>query len=230
MITMKRKFIDQTDGKDVVDSSPTDGKEITPTPTPAPAASVSTDTVVVGNNDSKKVWIPGKVERVNGSILNSTANYIVHQCNCVTPHSKGLAEVLFEKFPWANDYLARLPTNGGKRDVAGTISVRGDGKKERFVINLFAQFYPGKPSTYESEEKRRRWFKDCLTAVSKLLASSSSSSISSTATAAPITIAFPDGIGCTMAKGSWPKYLAMIETFAAENPHLHVSLLDYTKK
>lgn len=222
MITMKRKFEECKDEK---------------------------ATVATATDGSKGGWVPGKIERVNGSILDSTANYIVHQCNCVTPHAAGLAQPLFEKFPWANDYRLRTPcaNSSGKRDVAGTISVRGDGKKERFVINLFGQFYPGKPSAYESEEKRRRWFKDGLTAVSKLLStpqqttttspSSSSSSSGSLNTSSsgslnspPTTVAFPDGIGCTMAKGSWPKYLAMIETFAAENIHLRVLLLDYTKK
>lgn len=45
----------------------------------------------------------------------------------------------------------------------------GNGKDERFVINMFSQLHPGEPFTYEdSFERRIRYFASCLNKVYKI--------------------------------------------------------------
>ena len=81
-----------------------------------------------------------------------------HQTNCVTTYAKGLADVLFRKFPYADTYSRRTATSGGGRgrgrgrgrggdpSLLGTIEVYGgpDTGKQG-VINMFGQINPGKP-------------------------------------------------------------------------------------
>lgn len=86
----------------------------------------------------------------------------------------------------------------------GDIVVSGNGGDERFVINMLAQFYPGKPKFPESARDgfraRRVAFANCLLKVLRIPDLRS--------------VAFPWEIGCWMAGGDWSKYLPMIERFS----------------
>jgi len=141
---------------------------------------------------------------VNKSILESDAKYICHQCNCLTSHSAGLAKSMFDAFPYANIYATRENLSNWKdhRDQPGTINIAGNGKDKRFIINMFAQIFPGKPKfPYSSTDgwgAREGYFKTCLDKIALLDIGS---------------IAFPDHIGCSMAGGNWENYLKMIEDF-----------------
>jgi uracil-DNA glycosylase len=50
-----------------------------------------------------------------------------------------------------------------KKSVPGTYQIKGDGKKNRYVINMFTQFYPGSPK-YPNDNiiKRIEWLNACL--------------------------------------------------------------------
>jgi len=160
---------------------------------------------------------------VNGDLLGSDCTYICHQCNCVTSYGKGLSSAMFSKFPYANIYSERISKNRKDSDffdnlerkeksVPGHIIVKGNGKDERFVINMLAQYYPG-PSKYgnDSEEKRLRWFQDCLDEMGQLVEEN-------------VSFAFPYQIGCGLAGGKWDKYLEMIQKFQKKHKIL-VSIL-----
>ena len=88
----------------------------------------------------------------------------------------------------------------------GDIVVSGDGEDERFVINMLAQFYPGKPKFPESAKDgfgaRRAAFANCLLKILRIPDLHS--------------VAFPWGIGCWMAGGNWDEYLPIIKRFAAK--------------
>jgi len=79
------------------------------------------------------------IEIVSGDLLLSPEKYIAHQCNCVTQASAGTAKAIFDKYPHSNTYAERKSP-----DTMGTIKILGNGQDERFVINMFAQYYPGK--------------------------------------------------------------------------------------
>lgn len=141
------------------------------------------------------------LSHVKGNILQSKATYIVHQTNCVSQGSKGLAREIFLAFPWANSYRDRKVSS-----IPGTIELFGDGKSKRFVVNLYGQKNPGPieiGSTMETYRDRESWFEVGLKSLLEHLQKDES-------------VAFPDQIGCGLAKGHWPTYLHMIETFALE--------------
>jgi len=134
-----------------------------------------------------------------GSLFDAPERHICHQCNCVTNRAAHLAASMFARFPYANIYASRQ-----QPDTPGTIIVRGDGKEQRFVIAMLAQYYPGKPkypnSTKDGSLVRRMYFQSCLDKIRQIPSLDS--------------IAFPFGVGCGAAGGSWDQYRDMIEQFA----------------
>lgn len=134
-----------------------------------------------------------------GSILEATEKYIAHQCNCITQKSAGTAKSIFDKFPYSNTYAARdIP------DIMGTIKILGNGTDQRFIINMFAQYYPGKSkypsSTLDGINIREKCFHKCLLRIAKIANLES--------------VAFPWKIGCNLGGGNWDHYLGNIENFA----------------
>jgi O-acetyl-ADP-ribose deacetylase (regulator of RNase III) len=138
------------------------------------------------------------IEIKRDNILNSNEKYIIHQCNCITNNALGLAETLFTKYTYADEY-----NNRKKYSIPGTISIKGDGDKFRYIINAFAQFSPGKASLNETKENRLQWFKECLDEIEKIEDLES--------------VAFPYKIGCGYGGGDWNDYLKLIEQFSEKS-------------
>lgn len=148
------------------------------------------------------------IEIVNDSILNSKEQYIAHQCNCVTKNSLGLAKLLFETYPWSNVYL-----NRDKPDKPGTvkISYNPNNNNGPHIINMFAQFIPGKSRTFDEEYRRLSYFKSCMTSIFDNIPDLKS-------------IAFPFGIGCGLAGGDWNKYYQIIQEFAEKYENVSIKI------
>jgi O-acetyl-ADP-ribose deacetylase (regulator of RNase III) len=147
------------------------------------------------------------LEIVRGDLLLATEKYIAHQCNCLTQGAAGVAKAIFDKFPYADTYSNRV-----EPDVMGTIKILGNGQDQRYVINMFAQYYPGRsdysspsPKTVSAEiddtaSERRHNFYRCLLRIIKIENLES--------------IAFPWKIGCGIAGGDWEYYLGTLTNFA----------------
>jgi O-acetyl-ADP-ribose deacetylase (regulator of RNase III) len=153
---------------------------------------------------SVKVWyddisLEDKKEmlyEIEGDILTADCKYIAHQCNCKTiGRAAGLARFINEKFPYADMYKR----NNDR--IPGRINIMGNGEDERFVINMYAQNYPGRCNEHEPEFVRLEWFEHCLKEIDRLIEDIDS-------------IAFPYMIGCGLAGGFWWKYHKMIKDFA----------------
>ena len=148
-----------------------------------------------------------------GNILDSTEQYLVHQCNCVSKGASGLAAAIFRKYPYANVYK-----NRDFQDRPGTIKICGNGKDKRFIVNAFAQYYPGSPNTFSSvmsvpdmpdeAQARELYFYDCLEDIKKIEGLES--------------LAIPFGIGCGLAGGNWNNYHRMIELFSQDMKNVDV--------
>lgn len=139
------------------------------------------------------------IEIVSGDLFNAEEKYIAHQCNCVTSKAAHLSFDVFERYPYADVYTGRTTPN-----QPGTIIIRGNGQDERYVINCFGQFYPGK-SRYPHSEKdgvkaRENYFHKCLLQIAKIPDLES--------------VAFPWRIGCGAAGGIWENYLGNLTIFA----------------
>jgi O-acetyl-ADP-ribose deacetylase (regulator of RNase III) len=134
---------------------------------------------------------------IEGNILGATESYIAHQCNCRSRDAKGVAKAIFTRFSFADCYATRW-----EPDVPGTINIAGDSRFKVKIINMFAQYYPGKPSEPDdTEQMRKKWFVSCL----KLIADKKINSI-----------AMPLHIGCGLAGGDSVFYRKAIEMLAAK--------------
>jgi len=150
---------------------------------------------------------------ITGNILSAEEQYIAHQCNCVTTTSAGLAKIIFTKWTHAECYYIRWAP-----DKPGTIEVRGDGKYHgRLIINMFAQYNPGKPPSADDPldgfQARKKYFIMCLNEIKKLN---------------PVSIAFPLYIGAGMAGGDHNFYKSALTKFADSN--INVVLYDLPPK
>lgn len=139
------------------------------------------------------------IEIVTGDIFDSKEKYLLQQCNCVTNKAAHLSKDVFTKYPYADSYSGRTDP-----DKPGTIVIKGNGEDQRFVINMFGQYYPGKPkfptSALDGTKVREKYFHECLLRVAKIPNLES--------------VAFPWRIGCGAAGGYWDHYLGTITNFA----------------
>lgn len=147
-----------------------------------------------------------KLEIIHGSLFDSDVQYIAHQCNCVTTVGAHLSKEVFRKYPYADIYSCRTKTDWkDSKDKPGTIIIKGNGADQRYVINILAQVFPGKPKFPESKtdgyEARQKYFRKCLIAILHIPNLNS--------------IAFPWKIGCGAAGGDWDIYYKMIEGFSS---------------
>lgn len=158
------------------------------------------------------------IKIVEGNLLESKAKYIVHQCNCVTWTAAHLAYDMFKCFPWADIYTPRrLKAENGINyyDKPGEIIVRGDGVKQRYVIAILGQYYPGKARItqqfIDSYKKRKDYFFSGLKKIAEIKCLES--------------VAFPFKIGCGAAGGNWDEYEELIKKFAIFCNDVEVSIV-----
>jgi O-acetyl-ADP-ribose deacetylase (regulator of RNase III) len=157
------------------------------------------------------------IEIITGDLLDAKEQYIAHQCNCLTQNSAGIAKAIFDKFPHADSYAARK-----EADTMGTIKIFGDGKENRYVINMFTQFYPGKAkyptSRKDGTQARQEAFNSCLWHMIGI------DNLES--------IAFPYRIGCNLAGGDWEGfYLPILDRFSsAMKEHKKVRVVLYRRE
>ena len=142
------------------------------------------------------------VEIIQGDLLESKVDLIVHQCNCITTRAVGIAESINKKYPYADIYSKRTTP-----DIPGTCKL-GIKDNEQKIACLIAQYKPGKPSKIESSEMRISWFKSSLTHMLELIKDLNIT-----------TIGINFGIGCGYAAGNWSDYYNMIENFAKNNKY-----------
>ena len=143
---------------------------------------------------------------IEGDLFDSTEQYLCHQCNVISQRAAHLAQSVFNRFPYSNIYAERDGSGPKPGQELGDIIIRGNGKNERLIINMLAQFYPGK-TKYPNSPKdgiatRKSAFQMCLNKITDIPALQS--------------IAFPFGIGCGAAGGDWLVYRKMIKNFAEE--------------
>jgi hypothetical protein len=141
------------------------------------------------------------IEIITNSILDAKEKYIAHICNLVTSHSAGTAKAIFDKYPYANTYKDR--SEPCDKSMLGTFDILGDGNNQRYVINCYSMYYPGKPkysnSLLDGTLPRQKYFYQCLSQIAKIPDLDS--------------IAFPYKIGCNLAGGNWDYYLGVLNNF-----------------
>ena len=137
------------------------------------------------------------------NILDGPSPVIVQQCNCTSRSAKGLSADIIARYPYADFYSKRTEPS-----EPGTFEVR---EGEKTIIALYAQYYPGAPRENDTAEQRKEWFEQCLENLGSVDGLT--------------TVAFPDHIGCGLAKGNWQTYEKMLIDFAASHPALRIYLV-----
>ena len=138
-----------------------------------------------------------------GDLLDMNDDFIGHQCNCVTRNARGLAESIFTKYPYANDYH--------RERKVGTYHIHGNGSRgQRWVVNLFGQYRPG-DSPIEREQ-RITWLRTAL------------ESFLHHVSHRKVTLGLPYLIGCGLAGGDWNVYYAMLQELASHYPNVKITL------
>ncbi len=148
----------------------------------------------------------------SADLLESDAQLIVQQCNCVSSKGKGLSLSIATAFPHADFYSYR-----SKPSTPGTIEVRGGMGGTRWVCALYAQYHEGGPTArsahglVDNAVNRLKWFKECLEKLAKAKNM--------------LSVAFPYNIGCGLAKGNWQKYEKAIVDFAKQLQNTKVYII-----
>ena len=127
-------------------------------------------------------------------ILESNADFIVHQCNCVSRQKGGLSAKIFSKFPDAASIYGKHT-----KLQPGTITIHGN------IVNLYCQHFVGKPrpNGYDSLEQRQGWFGQSMLQLSIYLNKSGKEDF---------TVAIPHCIGTD--ESNWTNYLKIIQGFS----------------
>lgn len=160
------------------------------------------------------------MELQRADLLEVTADCIAQQCNCVTLNAQGLAANIASKYAYADLYGKRTGRNAScatlaTQDAPGTcILARPPPDVAGPVIaHLMGQLAPGKPASAarkygvlpgtDNAKNRHEYFKSALAELAKVCLEEEWK-----------VVAFPFRIGCGLAGGSWPDYLAMLQEFS----------------
>lgn len=154
----------------------------------------------------------GSVDIVLGGDLleDSQETVLAHQANCESRGARGLAAVVFKKWPNANIYAKRKA-----HSTPGGIEARDCG--DRVVVGLFAQRSPGGARAGDGDDSapaRLRWFEESLDGLGALMAARGAAAV-----------AMPFNVGCGLAGGKWADYRARVDAFA-ERYKVAVKLYD----
>jgi hypothetical protein len=179
-----------------------------------------------------------------GSLPDAPSDHhLLHQTNCTSRGSAGLATIMFRAYPDANTYKHRVePSRGSKRpsraplgapalpepgtkgpgaaeqQEPGTASVHSSGR----VINLYAQYAPGPCPTHLDKDA---YFAACGVAETyelRLAWLAAALSAARDSVEMPARFALPAGLGCDMAGGSWPAYADAIKAWADAHPDVEL--------
>lgn len=160
------------------------------------------------------------MEVQRADLLEVNADCIVQQCNCVTLNAQGLAASIASKYAYADLYGRRTGRNAfcatpATQEAPGTciLAEPPPGVTGPVVACLMGQVAPGTPSS-----SARRYGVPSGTDNIQCRLNYFQSALNELADACQREhwklVAFPFRIGCGLAGGSWPDYLAMLQEFS----------------
>ena len=140
---------------------------------------------------------------INGNLVDSNINIMVHQCNCFATMGSGIASQIASKYPEVKEADSKYCHDNGSRNIFGTLLALKL-HDERYCVNFYSQFRYGR----ERRHTDYGAFKACLDNLAARLNNSPSF----------LTVGFPFNIGCGLAGGDWSVILPMIQQFADSVP------------
>ena len=140
---------------------------------------------------------------------------IAHQVNATSKKPGGLAKALVEELPFANVSFDEREHTGPQDSLLGTVRIDKDPERATTVtvFSIYGQRYGGKPGNRaDSSADREQYFASALADIQRKVPDLKS-------------IAFPENIGCGIARGIWPNYEQMILNFADAMPRCTVYIV-----
>jgi len=135
------------------------------------------------------------IQTINGDLLKSNANFILHQVNCKGVMGAGLALQVKKQYPFVfSKYSRKCKAATNSRDLLGTVQYIPV-KESQTIVNLFAQDGYGRTGQHTSY----RALISCLEDVNRHTKPSD-------------TIAIPYKIGCGLGGGDWDKVQDIISS------------------
>lgn len=148
-----------------------------------------------------------------GDVLESEADIICHQVNCCGVMKAGLAKQIAEKYPVVKKEYMDLthpcslpPSADYKHMLLGTIQTVKVNDNQ-YICNIFGQLYYGRQSIVYTDYSA---FDSALNSLGNFCVNLQKETGKS-----KITVAFPYGIGCGLANGSWKAISASLMLFEA---------------
>ncbi|MDK2600768.1 hypothetical protein QO179_25050 [Bacillus stercoris] len=145
-----------------------------------------------------------KIYVVEGDLLKSDCNVIIHQANCFATMGAGIAKQIVNLYPevLTVDRNFRVPV-GDKRRLGKTSHVWVDGPYNRLlVINLYAQYNYGRYNrTPDQLNEQHEAFRIGMESIMKRLEKLGPGR----------KIGLPYGIGCGLAGGNWSVIYSILE-------------------
>ncbi len=139
----------------------------------------------------------------------------------------GLAKAIRKDRPWACPSKNRVPDKkgskwctGSTKGIPGSIVVKEGQDGKPGVVNMMAQYFPGKVNNFarsgkrEDVVQREQLVKECLADMERRQPRFKQ-------------LAFPKEIGCGLAGGNWPTYKEMIMVFADRNRDIKIDIVEY---
>lgn len=145
------------------------------------------------------------IKIVQGDLLESDCDIIMHQCNCFNKMGAGIARQIKDKYPKAFEADYNYPVPLGK-DRLGGYSTAID--KGVLIVNLYAQIEYGR-GTRTQYEYFQKALRNALKNIPK--------------DGPEVKIGLPYGIGCGPAGGNWNIIIGII-TEAAEEFNVDIYL------
>lgn len=131
--------------------------------------------------------------KIRGDLLESKADFICHQVNCMGVMGSGVAKQVREKWPAVYEDYKNMFEIWKSEDLLGKITYTNVG--DHYVVNMFSQFkYGYDGARYTNYEA----FARCLEQIMKISDPGD-------------TVAFPRLIGCDRGGANWEIIKKMIE-------------------
>lgn len=169
-----------------------------------------------------------KYNEISGDILNSTADIICHQVNCQGVMGAGLAKAIKGKYPIVyqayKDFVTSNAVYEGERianskaflGLCQLVKIPGE---EKYVANIFAQDFYGREEGKVYTDYTA--FRCALTNLKRII-------LYAYGDCEIKKVAFPFGIGCGLAGGSW-KVISSIIKSVFNDTNLEIEIIKNEK-
>jgi len=129
------------------------------------------------------------IQSYRGDIFEAPVDIIIHQTNCFNTMGTGIAKEIKKRYPRAAQ-VDRLTEKGDYKKLGLFTVAMPDAKQDRYIINLYGQFFYGRNKCYTDYKALKRGFENVRSWLESM-------------EMIDAVVGIPFGIGCGNAGGDW---------------------------